>query len=263
MKVDLAAIGTAQAGTQGALIAVDINTNGTNTQGVGQDSGTTVDASGSTSFSGIRMFSSVPTVAKLSGAASTLTTGSDIDLYRFSVTSSSGGNGIGLAEVNINVATSTASTVSGTTTVTNLEVRAYTDSSFSSPVSGFTNGVLATQTAGLVNSGDNAIAFDSTLQIPAGETRYFRVLGDTALTAGSGTFSGSVTTRIAGDAAYPDMGASAYMGAASTVQGDDDDDFVWSPNATTSSSATHVDWANGYFVSGLPSDGTDANTISK
>ncbi|MFC1731274.1 peptidoglycan-binding protein [candidate division KSB1 bacterium] len=263
VKIDLAAIGTSQAGSQGALIAVDVNTNSTNTQGVGQDSGTTVNASGSTSFSGTRMFKSYPTVAKLSGAATTLTTGTGVDLYRFSITSTSGGNGIGLSEVTVNISTSTGSAVSGTTTVTNLKVYAYTDSGFSNPVSGFTNGQVVATVAGLVSSGDNAAALSSILQIPAGSTYYFRVLGDTTLTAGSGTFSGSVTTRLSGDADYPDMGATAYMGTITTVAGDADDDFVWSPNATTTSITSHLDWTNGYYVSGLPSDGTDAHTVSK
>ncbi len=263
VKVDLANIGTSQAGTQGALIAVDIDTANTNTQGVGQESGTTVNASGSTTFEGVRVFRSYPTVTKLSGAATTLTTATDVDLYRFSITASAGGSGIGLTEVNVNLATSTGSAVSGTTTVTNLEVRAYTDASFSSPVSGFTNGVLATAISEPLGAGgnDNAVAFSSILQIPAGQTRYFRVLGDTTLTAGTGTFSGSVTTRLAGDAAYPVL--SGLMGAAATIQADTNDDFVWSPNATTTSAAGHIDWTNGYFVSGLPSDGTDAHTISK
>jgi hypothetical protein len=260
VKVDLASVGTSQAGTQGALIAVDVDTAGTNTQGVGQ-SGTTINATGSTSFSGVRMFSSYPTLAKLSVPSTVLTTGTGVDLYRFSVTASAGGNGIGLTELTVNVATSTGSAVSGTTTITNLEVYAYTDANFASPVSGFTNGQVVATVAGLVSSGDNAAALSSILQIPAGATYYFRVLGDTTLTAGTGTFSGSVTTRISGDAAYPAM--AAVMGTAATVQADANDDFVWSPNATTTSAAGHVDWTNGYFVAGLPSTGTDAQTISK
>jgi trimeric autotransporter adhesin len=262
VKADLASIGTSEAGSQGALIAVDVDTNGTNTQGVGQDSGTTVNASGSTTFSGVRMMSSVPTVATDTGSLSTtLTTSSGVDLYRFSVTSSDDGNGIGLTEVTVNLSTSTGAAVSGTTTVTNLEVYAYTDSGYSSPVSGFTNGQIVATVAGLVSSGDNAAALSSVLQIPEATTYYFKVVGDVALTAGSGTFSGSVTTRISGDAAYPAI--SGLMSYAATVQADTNDDFVWSPNATTSSLSTHLDWSNGYSVSGLPSAGTDAFTISK
>ncbi len=258
VKVDLANVGSSEIGTQGALIAVDIDVN-TNTQGVGV-SGTTINATGSTAFDGIRVFRSAPTVAKLSVPSTVLTTGTDVDLYRFSVAASASGNGIGLRELTVNVATSSASAVSGTTTVTNLKVYGYTDSSFSTPVSGYTNGLLITALTG-VASGDNAAVLSSILQVPAGTTYYFRVTGDTTLTSGTGTFSGSVTTRISGDAAYPSM--STLMGSAATVQGDANDDFVWSPNATTTSETGHIDWTNGYFVSGLAADGTDAQTISK
>ncbi|XKT74552.1 MAG: beta strand repeat-containing protein [Patescibacteria group bacterium UBA2163] len=260
VKTDLAPIGTSAVGTQGALIAVDIDTNGTNTQGVGS-SGTTINASGSTSFSGVRVFSSYPTLAKLSVPSSALTTGSDVTLYRFSVTASAGGNGIGLSELTVNVATSTGSSVSGTTTVTNLEVYAYTDVNFSSPVSGYTNGQVTPTLAGLVSSGDNTQALSSILQIPAGQTYYFEVLGDTTLTSGTGTFSGSVTTRLSGDAAYPAQ--AGLMGKETAVDDDANDDFIWSPNATTTSAAAHVDWTNGYFLPGLPSNGTSAETLSK
>jgi len=262
VKVDLAQIGVGKSGTQGALVVVDIDTNSTNTQGLGE-SGSTINASGSTTFNGTRMFSTIPTVTKLTVPSTTLVTGTGVDIYRFSVNASSGGNGMGLAEINVNIATSTASAVAGTTTVTNLKVYAYTDSSFSTPVSGFTNGQVNTTDADLISSGDNAQAFTSILQIPAGETRYFRVVGDTTLTAGSGTFSGSVTTRISGDAAYPGLDSGTLMASSTRIQGLADDDFVWSPNATTTSAAAHLDWTNGYGVTGLPSDGTDAVTISK
>ena len=260
VKVDLANVGSSQVGSQGALIVVDVNTNGTNTQGVGQ-SGTTINATGSTSMSGIRMMRTVPTLAKLAVPSTVLVTGTSVDLYRFSMTAGSGGSGIGLGTLTVNVATSTGSAVAGTTIVTNLEIRAYTDASFSSTVSGFTNGILATATAGL-EAGNNEVNLSSILQVPAGTTYYFRVLGDVDLEAGTGTQSGSVTTRIAGDSGYPSL--AGLMGTQTQIDGQaTNDNFVWSPNATTTSSASHVDWTNGYFVSGLPSDGTDAQTISK
>ena len=53
------------------------------------------------------------------------------------------------------------------------------------------------------------------------------------------------------------------MGTEADVQGAAEHDFIWSPNATTTSATTTADWTNGYFVSGLPSGGTDAQTISK
>ena len=56
VKVDLADADTSQPGPEGTLVVVDVDTNGMNTQGVGQESGTTVNASGTTSSEGIRVF---------------------------------------------------------------------------------------------------------------------------------------------------------------------------------------------------------------
>jgi len=260
VKVDLRSVGTSDSGTQGALIAVDIDTNNTNTQGVGS-SGSTINASGSTSFNGTRMFSSYPTIVKQSVPTSVLTNGI-MDLYRFSIKSSEGGNGIGLHQLTLNLSTSTASAVSGTTTVTLVDVYAYTDANYSSPVPGFTNGKVITQLASLAGSGDNDAQLSSVLQIPAGSTYYFRVTGTVTLTAGTGTFSGSVTTRLGGDSTYPSLAAT--MGIQSDVDGNaNGDNLVWSPNATTSSAAAHVDWTNGFNISGLPSDGSEVVTLSK
>ncbi|MCW9054864.1 MAG: peptidoglycan-binding protein [Candidatus Pacebacteria bacterium] len=259
VKLDLASVGASQSGNQGALIAVDVDTNGTNTQGVGT-SGTTINASGSTSFSGVRMFSSYPTITKQAVPSTALVNGV-MDLYRFSVTASAGGNGVGIHQFTINLSTSSASAVSGTTTVTLVDVYAYTDASYSTPVSGYTSGKVITQLASLAGSGDNDAQLSSILQIPAGATYYFRVTGTVTLTAGTGTFSGSVTTRLGGDSTYPSL--STLMGAQASVDGTSPDNFVWSPNATTTSAAGHVDWTNGYFISGLPSDGSEVVTLSK
>jgi hypothetical protein len=261
VKGDLAAIGTAQVGTEGALIAVDYAGAG-QAQGVGQSSGTTItSSSGATSVAGVRVFKSYPTFAKLSVPSTTLVTGT-MDLYRFSITASpSTGNGIGLWQLTVNIATSTGSSVSGTTTVTEMKVYAYTDSSFATPVSGYTNGQIVNTVNGLVSSGDNDAQLSSILQIPAGSTYYFRVTGTVTLTAGSGTFSGSVTTKINGDTAYPSL--ATLMGVRDSVDGTSQDNLVWSPNATTTSAADNVDWTNGYYVNGLPSDGMDSVTISK
>ncbi len=266
VKGDIAEIGTSKVGTQGALLKV--NYDGgllTGTQGVGAQSGTTISSSSAsdTEVDGVRVFRAYPEFAKIDVDSTTLISTTDATLYKFSVTAKDAdgaSDGIGISQFAVNVATSTASSVSGTTTVTNLEVYAYTDSSFSSPVSGYTNGLIATVLA-TVNSGDNDIDLSSVLNIPAGSTYYFKVEGDTTLTAGSGTFSGNVTTKISGDAAYP--AAAALMNAESTVASDTNNDFVWSGHATTTSAEAHLDWTNGYMVDGLPSGGSSATTISK
>jgi hypothetical protein len=188
-----------------------------------------------------------------------------MDLYRFSIASSDSGQGIGLAEFTINMSTSSQNSVSGSTTVTLVDVYAYTDSSFSSPVTGFTNGKVITQLASIADSGDNAAALSAVLQIPKGETRYFKVTGTITMVAGTGTFSGSVTTRISGDAAYVANGTTLLMASTTNAQAEvySNDDFIWSPNATTTSVGTHLDWANGFNVPGLPSDGSASVTLEK
>ena len=262
VKVDLANIGTAQAGSQGARIAVDIDTNSTNTQGVGQESGTTVNASGSTAFDGVRMFKTKPTFAKLAIPTTVLVT-STMDLYRFSVTADSAGS-LGIYKFTVNLATS-SSPVSASTTISNLKVKAYTNSSFSTEVSGFSPAGQLNDTVATLVSGDNNILMSAStqgqdsLQIPAGTTYYFRVIADVALT-GSPT-AGSITTSLLGDSVYPVLAAN--MGLSTAIDNDAEDDFVWSPNATTTSDTTHVDWTNGYFVSGLPSDNMDSAVIVK
>ena len=264
VKIDLASIGTSQAGTQGQLIAVDINTNSTNTQGVGQESGTTVNASGSTSFDGVRMFKTYPTFAKLAIPSTVLVT-STMDLYRFSVTANSAGD-IGIYKFVVNIATSSTPANTSSTTVTNLKIVAYTDSGFSSTVSGYTTaGQLNDTIATLVSSGNTDVTMTASsqgvdyLQIPAGSTYYFRVVADVALTGGP--TGGSITTNLQGDAAYP--AAPNNLESATDADADTNDDFVWSPNATTTSSLSHLDWTNGHFVSGLPADNMDSQVIVK
>ncbi|MBU1046781.1 peptidoglycan-binding protein [Patescibacteria group bacterium] len=266
IKGDLAKIGTSQVGTQGALLKVNFDGGYTaSTQGVGAQSGTTINTTSAsdTAVDGVRVFRAYPEFAKINVSNTVLISSTDVELYKFSITAKDAdglSDGIGLNQVTVNVATSSASAVSGTTTVTNLEVYAYTDSSFSNPVSGYTNGLLATAAATLV-TGDNEVEFSSVLNIPAGATYYFKVEGDTTLTAGTGTFSGNVTTKISGDAAYPAM--ATLMGTETTVDADTNNDFVWSGHATTTSALAHVDWSNGYLVDGLPSGGSSAQTISK
>jgi len=258
LKANLTKVGASEPGSNGAVIAIDyIGSN--NAQGTGQSSGVTINStSAATAFSGARMFRSYPVFAKISVPSTTLVTGT-MDLYRFSVSANpSTENGIGLHTLNINVATSSGSNVSGTTTVTTLKVYAYTDSSFSTAVSGsYTAGQVVADITGLANSGDNVAALSSILQIPAGSTYYFRVVATVTLTAGTGTFSGSVSTKITADTAYPSL-ATTLMGTAAGISSSK---LIWSPNATTSSTATHVDWTNGYGVSGLTN--IDTVTISK
>jgi len=264
VKGDLAAIGTSQPGTQGHLITVDYNgTDLAGTQGIGQNSGTTISStsSSSTASKGVRLFRGQPIFTSLATPtvpARTIGAGGEIELYRFSVRADPAtGNGIGLYQITVNLATTTGSAVSGTTTVTGLKVFAY-DSACANAVPEFTSGEVEGTIVYTSTGANTKVPFSAVLPIPAGETRCLKVKGTVTFTAGSGTPSGSVTINISSDTAYPALSAT-LLDAAATVAGSHY--TVWSPNATTTSGTGHLDWTNGYYVSGL--SGMDPVTISK
>jgi hypothetical protein len=260
VKGDLAVQGSSASSHPGALIVVNVDANSTgNTSGTGANSGATVDASGTTSVAGVRVFKSYPTFAKLTPQSTTLVAQGGVELYRFSVTANAAGD-IALDKLVVNVATSSYSSTNGTTSVTNVNVYGYTDSALSNAVSGFTSGLIATvNSGGGVASGNNTATFSNVLSIPAGQTRWFKVVGDVAQEAGSSGSAGSVTTKIVGDSAYPAL--STLMG---TVSGVSTSNLIWSPLSTTTTAATaNIDWTNGYQIPGLPSAGTDSVTLSK
>ncbi|MHB9019341.1 MAG: beta strand repeat-containing protein [Minisyncoccota bacterium] len=248
VKADLASINADSNAHQGALITANMTT----VKATGADSGNTKYSTGSATFSGVRMFKAVPTFAKieLNSSEKLLSSGTST-LYKFSVSAPAGTNGIGLKQFAINVATSSDNAVSGSTTVTNLEVYAYSNSSFSTPIT--TN-----SSTGLVNATDAALSGDNTeslptiIQVGAGTTAYFKVVGLVTLANGTGTFANnSITTYLAADAAYPSLSGLMGYAADGTIAASK---LVWSPNATTTSSATHLDWINGYLLPGLSGD---------
>lgn len=255
VKADFAQIGSSQPGTQGHLIAVDSNatTDSTGTRGTGVDSGTAINATGSTAFAGTRLFKSYPTLAldTLSGSGV-----SDGRLMRFKVTASSNGP-VGLYKFTVNLATTSA-------TVTNVNIFGYSDSSYSQGVSGVSTGGqlsaanVAPGTSGLVEViAQTSDSTATTVQVPSGETRYFEVRG--TVTGTETTYS--VTATLAGDSAFPGsqvttgLGGTGFMASTTGIDTDTNDDFIWSPNATTTSGTTADDWTNGYGLAGLPSNG--------
>ncbi len=269
LMADMAPIGPSQPGIQGAHVRVDYagaGGNHTSTEATGQASGQTITSSttSNTATDGVRVFRSFPTVAKQPVPSTSIVAGT-MDLYRFSVSADAAGN-VKLNKVTVNIATSTGTASQGTTTVTNLRVYAYTDSGYTSPVSGFTNGQVASTIANPVN-GDNNVVFSSVLTIPAGSTYYFRVVGDVTTQAGSSGYSGSITTKLSGDAAFPTCGATTAtnknMCTFSEADGDANDDFIWSADFDGTTTTASDDWTNGYGLPGLPADGTDVTTLSK
>jgi len=271
VKGDLSGISLSSAGTEGALLQVDYdNGDSTGTRAIGASSGATINrtSSADSAAAGVRVFKSFPVVQKLAAPSLTLVPQNGSELFRFQVTANLAGD-VGVQQFTINVATSTGSAANGTTTVGNLKIYAYTDAALSQGVPGFTSGLISnTFTGGIVSNGNSKMVVDQSsqtkLEIPAGSTYYFKVVGDVAQTAGSTNSAGTVTTKLTGDSDYPDLANTILMSTASAIDGDAHNSaFVWSPNATTTSSTSANDWTNGYGVSGLPSNGLDATTLTK
>lgn len=238
IKASFAQIGTGQTGTQGALIAIDFNATDTAGTKATGESGTDITESGSTAVSGVRLFKSYPVVAADSSIGTTGVV--DGKLMRFRVTANANG-GVGLNQLKFTMATTSV-------TVTAVNLFGYTDSSYSSPISTFTSGQISASNVSPGTSGAVTITPSAVINIPAGTTYYFELRG----TAVAGATTYAVTTTLSGDSSYPSL--AAHMGTSAGVVSASGN-FVWSPNATTTSAAAHVDWTNGYGVSGLPSSG--------
>jgi len=256
IKGNMADVGGSNPGTTGHLIAVDVNagSGGTNnTQGTGVGSGTTIQATGSTAVGGVRLFKSFPVIAEETGSGALASSGvADGKLMRFRVTADSKGP-VGISKFSLTIATTTA-------TVTGINVYAFTDSTYSTPVSGVSgDGALMASNNTSWNSGTTQLEFyaetaasaSTTVQVPAGSTRYFEVRGSV-----SGATSGaSIVTTLLGDAAYPSHATSVFDNTAAIVNADANNDFLWSPDTDGTSAVGTADWTNGFGVVGLPSGG--------
>lgn len=262
----------------GDFIKVDWDANATGlangTYGTGLASGSNITPTGTEStVDGVRVMKSYPTIAKPSGQPTTLTNG-DLPLLRWSVKANNGN--LSIAQFTLRIATTS-------TTATGLNVYAFTEPTFTSPVSGITSGgkLLFTDTLasanviwaagttdipiGITNSAGTA---STTLQIPSGSTYYFEAR---ATLADTGTAGDSITTQLQGDASSFANQSTSQMGqaqitnsshATSTVFAFVDNDFIWSPNSTTTvTSLTDLDFTNGYGVVGLPSTNLAPNTL--
>ena len=284
VKGDIANISVSGPLTQaGDLLIVDydeanVGLNGT--YGTGGASGSTVNGSTSnvTNPAGVRVMKSYPTLAHvaLSSAQKTLAAGSTANqkFYRFSVTAN--GGDVYLYKWTFNMG---SSTLAATTSLYSLY--AFTSSDFSNEDSAFAAQGLINNSncfSGLVSTaagprnveiypdktGCNTAT--TTYVVPSGVTRYFELRGTVATVESGTTNIDSITVSLDGDAAYPvpqnDGANSQNTFAASIVDVDTNDDFIWSPNSTTTNPLiTDEDFANGYQLSGLPSTGMNTETL--
>jgi len=275
VKADLSPIGTGKAGQAGALIQIDYDGDRTYaTAGTGNGSGASITSGSSadTATAGVRMQRSYPTIAKLSLPSNTLANG-ERPLLRFSVTANSAGP-IGIHKFTLVFSTTTAN-------LTQANIYAYTDSGFSNIVSGLaSDGGMESSAVTFGGGGETAWATaasqipfyantsagaSTTIQVPAGGTRYFEVRGTVANSA-SGA---SVSTQLEGDAAYPGgntfntLMASLHSDTVHALANDTHNDFIWSPNSTTTAGMNDNDWTNGYGIPGLPGSNMTAEVVSQ
>lgn len=257
IRAVLSEVGVNKPGTEGALIRVNYDgNNASSTKGTGVSSGMTIvsGTAADTNFPGVRLFKTVPFFEKDGVPTNTLANG-ERTLMRFKVSANNAGDA-GIYKFTLRLATSSVS-------VSNINIFAFTDSGYSSPVSELSSGgqMDNSNKTPNVNNEVEVFAEDSSgtaspLQIPEGETRYFEVR---AVVSGSNSGS-SLTSTLLGDTSYPSI--SALMGTASEINSAAEDNFIWSPNFSGESDVTDSDWTNGFGIQGLPSSGI-SETLSR
>ena len=228
IKADLADVGSGQSGTEGQLIKVDP----ASAEGSGQSSGSTVQSGATAGVTGVRLFNTYPTIVLDTVSSTGIADGR---LMRFKVTANSA-DAVGVGKFTFSVATTTL-------TVTDVQLIAYTDSSYSSPISGQGTGGQIGSTLSSIPSSSNFVIAPTSAQvaIPAGSTYYFELRGSIS---GNSTGAAAVTI-LKGDSAFDGMKQ------LTDVSGN----LVWTPNATTTSSFTTNDWTSAHGVPGLPTSG--------
>ncbi|MEK7088262.1 MAG: peptidoglycan-binding protein [Patescibacteria group bacterium] len=281
VKVDTALQGVSQSGTPGNFLAIDYDaTMRASTKGVGLSSGSTTDpnSASDSASNGIRVFRSIPTLALVDLPNNGRLTGARPDLMRFKITASPTGD-IGIYRFTFRLSTSSGITIN------NLNVYAFEDSSFSTPISGVqTDGSLALNslsTTGLTDANTKSQDYEigaataanasTTVVVPAGLTRYFVLRGDTS-SLGS-TYS--VSSQLQGDADFNNIpidtsviinnATTTYLASTTGTDLYGNDDFIWRPFSTSTTQAAGAsnaanDYADGYGVPGLPTTNTTAQT---
>ncbi len=287
VKADLAQVGISQPGTQGRRISINYNgTATTSTRTIGQSSGSGFNSGTATDVNGkvLNLTKTYPTLAIQPVPVTTLTNTS-MSLYRFSVTAPAAWD-VGLYKFTFNVSSSTVSA-----TTSNFYVYGYSDSAFSvqaygnNPLNAYaafkvgsttqigTQAALgASPAAGVASTTLNEVViyFDPGTQsaaapnaeaiaVPAGTTRYFDLK---ATVSSVGSTKESISVSLLGDAAYFDRVSSSFLDRANTVDAQStNNDFIWSPNTTTTVTTTNG-WTNGFLLPGLPSTNMEARTFS-
>lgn len=282
VKADLSAHGLSQVGTPGALVSIDWLSADNGTKGIGVASGQTIrrTASSDTASNGVRVLKSYPTFADINFTDTKLIAGRR-DLKKFSVTAKNTGD-IGIYKFTVRIATSSAT--AQVDMIDGINIYAFTDSSYSTPVSGLQSdgalmpsnidlsvGTALYQKPWVSASTDidvwamTSASASTTVVVPAGQTRYFVVRGDVT-TAGT-TYSAS--TQVQGDASFvASMNNaplhSSYLATTTYIESTADNDFIWRPfSTTTTQSSVANDYLNGYGIPGLPTTNSAGQILTQ
>ncbi len=264
IKADIAAITTnSTVATAGHQIAINYygSTSATENLGTGVSSGAQItNYSVTTAQTAAYIFRSVPTVATVALPTTTLSNGTKV-LSKFSITADTKGD-IDIYRLTFKIST-TSPTSGGPLALTSLNLVDLTVPEailYASTTNVYTdlNGKLPIKM--LAVPGTYTLA-TTTRTIAAGTTHVFELRG-TISGSGAGAL---ISTQLEGDSAAP-VAMNAGMLGATTIDGDAQNDFIWSDwsqAAHTAIGFTVADFMNGYLVSGLPSSNLAAQIMSQ
>lgn len=255
LKAKLAAIGAGYNGLAAHQLGYKIAAAASDVVAKGKQSGAaTTEFAGATAPTGLThyVYKGYPKFEKMAVSNNRLSNGT-MDLYKFKVTAVN--SDIALWKFNFDISTTVA-------TVSNLYVYDVTDPS-NDLVLNATAGNADTKVWETVGSDWTGSGITGT-QVTVSKTQpHIFVLRGNIASAGTGA---SVSVRVAGDSALIKEAAGTTtapgMNTAVLIDGDIQDDFIWSDKNASGHTVSTVDWTNGYLVSGLSSLSTSAETVS-
>lgn len=245
VKVVFASIGTSKPGSSGSFIKLATTTTATDHRALGAESGSSNNILGSAgTTTGARYFNSLPTLARVNVSNTILGDGTQ-ELYRFTATADPSDE-VAIYKFSFTVATTGA--FADTFKLTEVETGKVVNSNIPT---------LAGVVELIVSNGSYGSDY---ITIPEGTTYTYRLEG---VVTGAGNSGDSVRIFLNDDAsAVAHTVAEGVMESATGVDGDNNDNFIWSPVSTTSAALDNDDWINGFKVPGIESDNLGTQVIS-
>lgn len=239
-------IGPNKAGRDGAFVKIDYD--GLNpgfTKGVALNTGTDLISSSkiSTDFFGAVSYKSNPIFIPDNMMDSKLENGQDKILMRFKIKANDAGD-VGIYKF-------TLKTQASGVKISGVNIYSFTDAGYSLPAPGLTDGKLSFHNKNLTSKNQVEIysadrdGKPNPLQITKGNTYYFEVRGVVTETVKGS----SLITEFSGDPKKHKL--KTLMGTIKEIDADDNDNFLWTPNANGLTNSFDSDWTNGYGVEGL------------